>query len=467
MTEEKKESKEEEEEALSVDEVVSLLQEKRYAALRERTATLPAADIGVLFSETPQEYHRVFYRLLPKEYAAEIFVEMDNEAQESLISSFSDGELQEMLGELFYDDTVDIIEEMPAGVAARILKNSSPEARRAINQLLRYPGDSAGSIMTTEVVALRRNITVDQAFRIIRQVAIDKETIYTCYVTDEARHLIGVVSAKTLLISPLDAVLGDIMDDRVISVTTLTDREEAARKLHKYDLLALPVVDTEERLIGIITVDDAIDVISEEQEADFSMMAAITPDETPYSRASVFSIWKSRIPWLLILTLTATFTGMIISGFESALATCVALTAFIPMLMGTGGNAGSQASTTVIRGLSLGEIETADVLRVLWKELRVSLLCAVSLAAVTFGKVMLIDNLLLQNPEVTVAVAVVVALTLALTVVCAKLLGCSLPLLAKKVGLDPAVMANPFITTVVDTVSLLLYFLIARSLLGL
>ncbi len=467
MAEEKNEWKEAEEEVLSVDEVLSLLQEKRYAALRERIAGLPAADIGVLFSETPQEYHRVFYRLLPKEYAAEIFVEMDNEAQESLISSFSDGELKEMLDELFYDDTVDIIEEMPAGVVARILKNSSPEARRAINQLLRYPGDSAGSIMTTEVVALRRNMTVDQAFRIIRQVAIDKETIYTCYVTDEARHLIGVVSAKTLLISPLDAVLGDIMDDRVIFVNTLTDREEAARKLHKYDLLALPVVDTEERLIGIITVDDAIDVISEEQEADFSMMAAITPAETPYARASVFDIWKSRIPWLLILTLTATFTGMIISGFESALATCVALTAFIPMLMGTGGNAGSQASTTVIRGLSLGEIETSDVLRVLWKELRVSLLCAVSLAAVTFGKVMLIDNLLLQNPEVTVSVAVVVALTLALTVVCAKLLGCSLPLLAKKVGLDPAVMANPFITTVVDTVSLLLYFLIAGSLLGL
>lgn len=466
MTEEKNEWKETEEEILSADEAISLLEEKRYAALRARIADLPAADIGILFSEIPTEYHRVFYRLLPKEYAAEIFVEMDNEAQESLISSFSDGELQEMLGELFYDDTVDIIEEMPAGVAARILKNSSPEARRAINQLLRYPSDSAGSIMTTEVVALRRDMTVDQAFRIIRQVAIDKETIYTCYVTDEARHLIGVVSAKTLLISPLDAVLGDIMEDRVIFVNTLTDREEAARKLHKYDLLALPVVDTEERLIGIITVDDAIDVISEEQEADFSMMAAITPDETPYSRASVFSIWKSRIPWLLILTLTATFTGMIISGFESALATCVALTAFIPMLMGTGGNAGSQASTTVIRGLSLGEIETGDVLRVLWKELRVSLLCAVSLAIVTFGKVMLIDNLLLQNPEVTLTVAVVVAVTLALTVVCAKLLGCSLPLLAKKVGLDPAVMANPFITTVVDTVSLLLYFLIAGSLLG-
>ncbi|MBQ8908022.1 MAG: magnesium transporter [Clostridia bacterium] len=466
MTEEKNEWKETEEDILSADEALSLLEEKRYAALRARIADLPAADIGILFSEIPTEYHRVFYRLLPKEYAAEIFVEMDNEAQESLISSFSDGELQEMLSELFYDDTVDIIEEMPAGVAARILKNSSPEARRAINQLLRYPSDSAGSIMTTEVVALRRDMTVDQAFRIIRQVAIDKETIYTCYVTDEARHLIGVVSAKTLLISPLDAVLGDIMEDRVIFVNTLTDREEAARKLHKYDLLALPVVDTEERLIGIITVDDAIDVISEEQEADFSMMAAITPDETPYSRASVFSIWKSRIPWLLILTLTATFTGMIISGFESALATCVALTAFIPMLMGTGGNAGSQASTTVIRGLSLGEIETGDVLRVLWKELRVSLLCAVSLAIVTFGKVMLIDNLLLQNPEVTLTVAVVVAVTLALTVVCAKLLGCSLPLLAKKVGLDPAVMANPFITTVVDTVSLLLYFLIAGSLLG-
>ena len=440
--------------------------QKRFSALREMIAMLPSADIGVLFSEIPTEYHRLFYRLLPKEYAAEIFVEMDYDAQESLISSFSDGELQEILNELFLDDTADIIEEMPAGVVARILKNSSPEARRDLNMLLRYPRDSAGSIMTTEFVALKKNMTVDQAFRIIRQVAIDKETIYTCYITDENRRLIGVISAKTLLISPLDAVLGDIMDDRVIFVQTHTDREEAARKFNKYDFLALPVVDNEERLVGIITVDDAIDVIQEEQEEDFSIMAAITPAETSYVKSSVWSLWSARIPWLLILTLTATFTGMIITGFENALKVCVALTAFIPMLMGTGGNAGSQASTTIVRGLSLGEIETADIWHVLWKELRVSLLCAVSLAAVTFGKVMLIDRLLLNNPDVTLSVAAVVAATLALTVVCAKLLGCSLPLLAKKIGLDPAVMANPFITTVVDTVSLLLYFLIAKSLLG-
>ena len=446
--------------------VMQMMEEKQFSKLRELLSEFPAADIAELFLDIPDEKDPLLFRILPKEIAADVFVEMDTDAQERLLYSFSDNELGEVLSELYMDDTVDIIEEMPANVVARILRLTTPEARKQINELLKYPEDSAGSVMTTEFVRLRKNMTVEDAFLAIRRVAIDKETVYTCYVTDDARHLEGVISVKTLLLSEPDALLSEIMEDNVVSAETHADREEVALMFNKYGFLALPVVDAENRLVGIITMDDALDVMYEEAEEDFAVMAAVTPTEEPYLRTGVFRIFMSRIPWLLILMLSATFTGMIISGFENALAACVALTAFIPMLMGTGGNSGSQSSTTVIRGISLGEIEFGDTLRVLFKELRVSVLCGICLAAATFGKVMLIDAYLMGNPQVTPLVALVVSLTLLVTVVAAKLIGCLLPIIAKKVRLDPAVMASPFITTLVDAVSLLVYFAVARAFLG-
>ena len=447
--------------------VLDELAAKHLSALRGVLTDLPAADIAELFLEIPEEKEPLLFRILPKELAAEVFVDMDTDAQARLLSSFSDLELGEILSELYMDDTVDIIEEMPANVVSRMLQSVSPERRRQINELLKYPESSAGSLMTTEFVRLTAKMTVDEAFSVLRRVALDRETVYTCYVTDDKRHLLGVVTVKTLLLHKGDTLLSDIMEENVIAVHTLTDREEVTQIFSKYAFLALPVVDAERRLVGIITVDDAIDVLKEEVEEDFAMMAAVTPTEEPYLRASVFSIFRSRIPWLLLLMLTATFTGMIISGFEAALASYVVLTAFIPMIMGTGGNSGSQSSTTVIRGLSLGEISFRDTVRVLFKEMRVSLLCGVCLAAATFLKVLLLDAYLMGNGDVTPLVALVVALTLLVTVVCAKLVGCLLPILAKKVHLDPAVMASPFITTLVDTVSLLVYFTVASSMLPL
>ena len=447
--------------------IYSLLEEKKLSLVREMLDPFPAADIGALFGEIDERIEPLLFRILPKEKAADVFVEMDSEVQERLILCFSDRELKEMLNELYLDDTVDIIEEMPASVVARILKNASPTSRKQINELLRYPKNSAGSLMTTEFVRLKKNMTVKDAFDVIRAEAIDKETVYTCYVTDDNRHLLGVVSAKTLLLSSYETHLSDIMEENVVYAYTLTDREEVAQMFNKYDFLALPVVDTEKRLVGIITVDDAMDVMQEEAEEDFTKMAAITPSETPYLKTSAFSIFLSRIPWLLILMISATFTGMIISGFEAALSACVALTAFIPVIMGTGGNSGSQSSVTVIRGLSVGEIGFHDAWRVIFKELRVSVLCAIALGAVSFGKILLVDRLLLSNSAVTVTVALVVSLTLAFTVICAKLIGAVLPILAKKIKLDPAVMASPFITTIVDAVSLLVYFGVASSLLSL
>ena len=444
-----------------------LLCEHRFAEARELLLPLPAADIALLWEATEVAHSPLLYRLLPKEKAAEVFVEMDTDAQMRLITCFSDRELKEMLAELYLDDTVDLIEEMPASVVARILRNTPREERDMLNFILRYPSDSAGSLMTTDFVRLGREMTVADAFAVIRHDAIDKETVYNCYVTNENRILIGIVSVKTMLLSDATAKIGDIMEENVIYTHTLTDKEEVVRMFDRYDFLALPVVDNEHRLVGIITVDDAIDVMQEEIEEDFTKMAAITPSEAPYLKASPVSIFMTRFPWLLLLMLSATFTGLIISGFESALSACVALTAFIPMLMGTGGNSGSQASVTVIRGLSVGEIAYRDTLRVLGKELCVSVLCALALAAVTFGKVLLVDRLLLGNPAVTLAVAFTVSLTLAVTVVCAKLIGAALPILAKRIGLDPAVMASPFITTIVDALSLLVYFAVANSLLGL
>ena len=370
-----------------------------------------------------------------------------------------------MLKELYLDDTVDIIEEMPASVVKRIIKSSTPENRSLINQLLNYPKDSAGTIMTPEYVRLRAKMTVREALAHLREVAIDKETIYTAYVTDEHRHLIGTVSAKDLLISPLERYVADIMEEAVIFVTTTDDKEIVAGKFEKYSFLALPVVDTEGRLVGIVTVDDAIEVIIEETEEDFAKMAAITPTETPYLKTTAFGIFKARIPWLLLLMISATFSSTILSRFESVLPAVLIL--FVPMLMDTGGNSGGQSSVTLIRGISLGEVEFKDAFRVLWKELRVGFLCGAALGAVAFFKVMLIDNLIMGNPSVTPAVAFTVAVTLFLTVIMAKLIGSLLPILAKKVGFDPAVMASPFITTIVDALSLVVYFLISSLLLSL
>lgn len=448
-----------------VDTLKEMISDRKYADIRNILDDCQPADIALLEDELDKNEFIMLFRLLPKEPAAEVFVEMDPDKQKQLIDAFSDAELKEVFDELYFDDTVDIIEEMPANVVSRILKNASPTMRKTVNELLKYPEDSAGAVMTTEYVALKENLTVDGALQYIRKTALDKETIYTCYVTDTNRHLIGLITAKDLLISPADAVIGDIMDTNIISMKTTDDKEEVARTLSKYDFLALPVVDGENRIVGIVTVDDAIDVLNDEAEEDFAKMAAITPTEKPYLKTSVFETWLSRIPWLLLLMVSATFTGMIITGFESALAAQVALTAFIPMLMDTGGNSGSQASVTIIRGLSLGEIEFSDILKVIWKEIRVAVLCGISLAVVSFGKIMLVDNLIMGS-DISVAVAFVVCLTLAVTVLCAKLVGCTLPIFAKKLGLDPAVMASPFITTIVDAVSLVIYFAMASALLN-
>ncbi|MDY2929785.1 MAG: magnesium transporter, partial [Clostridiaceae bacterium] len=402
---------------------------------------------------------------LPKELASDVFAEMEPELQSKLIDAFSDKELGEVLGDMFLDDTVDVIEEMPANVVKRILKNVDGDTRKQINQILNYPEDSAGSLMTTEYVDLRPAMTVREAFDHIRHTGVDKETIYICYIIGPTRKLLGLVSVRELLLATPDTVLRDMMETNIISVTTLDDREDVANLFTRYDFTALPVVDRENRLVGIVTVDDAIDVLQEEATEDIEKMAAITPSEHPYLRAKTWEIWKQRIPWLLLLMVSATFTGMIITSFENALAAQAALIAFIPMLMDTGGNCGSQASVTVIRGLSLGDIEFSDLGRVLWKECRVSLLCGASLAAVALGKLMLVDRLLLHNSGVTLLVSVTVCLTLLLTVVLAKLVGASLPLFAKKLGFDPAVMASPFITTIVDALSLMIYFRIATVLL--
>lgn len=441
--------------------LLSCLEKRQYNNFRAALSAVSAPDAAELMEQLPAEYHPVFFRLLPKEQAAEVFVEMDHDLQETLIGSFTDRELSEMLSELYLDDTVDIIEEMPANVVKRILRNSTAQDRDAINRLLNYPKDSAGTIMTTEYVRFTREMTVERALTHIRRVAIDKETIYTCYITDKNRHLEGIVTAKSLLISPLDAPLSSIMEENVIFVRTTDDKEEVAQKFDRYGFLSMPVVDGENRLVGIVTFDDAISVIHEEAEEDFAKMAAITPSETTYLKTGVLSIWKARIPWLLLLMVSATFSSMILSRFEMALPAVLVL--FVPMLMDTGGNSGGQSSVTVIRGLSLGEVRYGDVLRVLAKEAGVGALCGVTLGAVAFGKVMLVDRLIMSNPAVTWYVALAVATSLCLCVVVAKIIGCSLPILAKRIGFDPAVMASPFITTVVDAIALLLYFFMAKS----
>ena len=449
-----------------LEEIEELFQRKRYAELRDLLLPMEAADIASLCEDLDERVPLMF-RLLPKELAAEVFVELDSDDQELLITSFSNTELREVLDELYLDDTVDIVEEMPANVVKRILRHSDPEIRKSINEILQYPDDSTGSIMTTEFVDLKETMTVEDALKRIRRTGPDKETINICYVIDEGRRLIGLLSIRTLLLAEEDDIIGDIMERNIIAVQTLDDQETTARALSKYDFLALPVVDKENRLVGIVTVDDAMDVLQEEVTEDIEKMAAILPGDKPYLKTGVFETWKARTPWLMLLMLSATFTGIILTYFEKSLMACAILTSFIPMLSGTGGNSGTQASTAVIRALSLGEVRFSDMVQVLWKEFRVSVCCGLCLAAANFVKMMLVDRWLLRNPTVTPQVALVVCATLIGTVLCAKLVGCALPLLAKRIGFDPAVMASPFITTIVDALSLLIYFRFASMILGL
>ena len=446
--------------------LLAMLEGKKYATLRDILATMNPSDVAGLFDGLEDKQIPLMYRLLPKELAAETFVEMDPEAQELLIRGFSDNELKEILDELYVDDAADIVEEMPANVVKRILKNADPEMRSSINQILRYPEYSAGSIMTTEYVSLRPHMTVEEAILRIRRQGVDKETIYTCYVTAKDRTLIGLVTVKDLLLAEDDEMtIEEIMLTNMIFVNTLTDQEQVARMLSKYNFLAMPVVDGEGRMVGIVTFDDAMDVMEEEATEDMEIMGGMTPSEKPYLRSSAFELFKNRIPWLMLMMVSATFTGLIMTAFEDALAAQIALSAFIPMLMGTGGNSGSQSSVTVIRGLSLNELDFSDIGTILWKEIRTALMCGIALAVVCFAKIWLIDHLMMGNENITLMVDLVVCCALCVTVVVAKIVGCLLPMAAKAVKLDPAVMASPFISTIVDALSLLVYFMFAKTLL--
>ena len=453
-------------EKYELEQLMELVQTKQFRKLRSILMEMNEVDVAEFLDELGPEETILVFRLLPKEQAAEVFAELeDSDDQERLINALNDKELREVLDELYLDDTVDVIEDMPANVVSRILRNSDPASRSQINQLLNYPKDSAGSIMTTEYVFLHPDATVEESFARIRKEGMDKETIYTCYVTQN-RVLLGVVTVRRLLLSAYETKIRDIMETNVLSVNTHDDKEDVAQMLNKYDLSAIPVVDGDNRLVGIVTFDDAMDVIEEETTEDFEKMAAILPSDKPYLKTGVFETWRSRIPWLMLLMLSATFTGIIITKFESALAACVVLTSFIPMLSGTGGNSGSQSSVAVIRALSLDEIDFSDLIAVVWKESRVAVLCGVCLACANFVKMMVVDRWLMNNPAVTPIVALVVCLTLVFTVLCAKVVGCTLPMAAEKIGIDPAVMASPFITTIVDALSLLIYFFFATQLLG-
>ena len=445
--------------------LTSMLEEKKYGTLRDILVTMNPADIAGIFSGMEEQKLPLLFRLLPKELAAETFVEMEPDEQELLIRSFSDNELKEIVDELYVDDAAELVDEMPANVVKRILRQADPEMRKSINQILRYPENSAGSIMTTEYVSLRPHMTVEEAILRIRRQGVDKETIYTCYVTKD-RTLLGLVTVKDLLLADDDETrIEDIMITNLISVTTQTDQEEVARMLSKYDFLALPVVDNENRMVGIITFDDAMEVMEDEATEDIEIMGGMLPSEKTYLKSTVWELFKNRIPWLMLLMVSATFTGMIITGFEDALDSMVVLTAFIPMLMGTGGNSGSQSSVTIIRALSLDELKFADLPRVIWKEIRTAVICGAVLALACFVKIWLVDKLLLGNQDINLMVDAVVCIALFVTVLLAKLVGAVLPLAAKAIKLDPAVMASPFITTNVDAVSLLVYFMVAKMLL--
>ena len=441
--------------------ISAMIESKKYAQIKERLAEIPAVDIAEIFNEVESKYHAIILRLLSKETAADVFVELDTDTQKALIESFTDRELATILEEMYLDDTVDIIEEMPAAVVKRIIKFSTKEEREMINRLLLFDKETAGAIMTTEYVRLIPDMTVSEALQHIKSVAIDKETIYTCYVTDKKRHLLGIVTAKDLLLNDHDVTLDAIMEENVVFARTSDDKEEVALLFDRYGFLAIPVVDSECRLVGIVTVDDAMDVMREETEEDFAIMAGMSPTETTYLKTSAFEFLKARLPWLLLLMFSATISSAILNIFEDALS--AALVLFVPMIMGTGGNSGGQSSVTVIRSLSPGELEFKDIFKVMYKELTVGIMAGLSVGAATFLKVVLIDRLLLGNPDVSVLVALAVAVSLALTIVFAKLIGAALPILAKKLGFDPAVMASPFITTLVDAASLLIYFFIAAE----
>ncbi|MDE5604568.1 MAG: magnesium transporter [Eubacterium sp.] len=441
-----------------IEVIDELYRDRNISELKKYLNEINPADIAQLLETVYDERERVFlFRLLTKENAADTFVEFDGDTQENLIIAFSDTELKEVLDEIYIDDAADIIEEMPASIVKRILKNTDPETREAINTILKYPEDSAGSIMTPELVDLKKDMTVEDAFKRIRRTGLDKETIYTCYVTDASRHLIGVTTVKELLLSDAEDVIEDFMETNVISINTLDDQETATRTLTKYDFLALPVVDMENRLVGIITVDDAIDVIQEENTEDIQKMAAITPTDTPYLKTSVLDLWKKRIPWLMLLMISATLTSQILTTFENRLISVAVLTAFIPMIMGTGGNSGGQSSTMIIRAISLEEVGFKDIFRIIWKEFRTGALSGFTLAVVCFVKLLLFDRIVLGNDALTLTVCIVISLTIFVETICAKIIGSTLPIIAKKLGLDPAVLANPFITTILDVVSLLVY----------
>jgi len=453
-----------EETTLLFEKLNHFFENRKFADLRILLIDMEPADIAGFMEGSLEEKEMIkFFRLLPKELASDVFVEFEADTQELLIRAFTDKELKAVIDDMFLDDTVDIIEEMPANVVKRILKNSDPEDRKTINQLLEYPDDSAGSIMTTEFISLSSSMTVETAFERIRKTGVNKETIYTCYVTDRKKHLIGVVSVKELLLADKKELIEQIMDTNVITAHTLEDKEEVAQKFSKYDFIALPVIDKEGCLVGIVTVDDAVDVIQEEATEDIQKMAAILPNEKPYLKQSVFSIWVARAPWLIFLLITSTFTSLILSSYEAKLAPV--FLAFVPMLMGTAGNAGGQASVTVIRAIAVDDVRFRDIFKVILKELASALLIALALGVVCFAKLMLLDNLFM-TPKITVDQALIISLVCMLSIVLAKLIGCTLPLFAKAIKLDPAVVASPLMTTIVDAVALLLYCAISIAAIG-
>ncbi len=438
--------------------VRNLLETRQYTKLRELIADMQEVDVALVMGEMKDEDSLKLFRLLPKDMAAEVFANLESDDQQYIIRFLSDRETSNIVNNLYADDAADFLEEMPANVVKRILAHANPETRKDINQLLQYPDDSAGSIMTVEYVDLKKDMTIGQAIERIRRIGLDSETVNICYVLDARRVLVGTVDLRYLLILSEDSIIGDIMNDNVISIGTMDDQEEAARKIQKYDFTAMPVVDNENRMVGIITVDDVVDILEQEATEDIEKMAAIVPSDKPYLKTGIFATYKKRMPWLLLLMISATFTGAIITSFENALAKYVVLTAYIPMLMDTGGNAGSQASVSIIRGLSLDEIEFKDLFKTVWKEIRVAAMCGATLALTNFAKLLLFD-------KIGLSIALIVCATLFIVVIIAKCVGCILPMLSEKIGLDPAVMASPMITTIVDAISLLAYFTIATHLL--
>lgn len=447
------------------EELTELLDRRDMKRLQQRLEDMQEFDVAEFLSEIGDNRMPMVFRLLSKETAAEVFANFDAPEQEQVINSITDSELSGILEELYVDDAVDMMEELPANVVKRVMRTATPETRKLINQYLHYPENSAGSIMTAEFIDLKKYMSVRESIARIRRIGEDKETIYICFVTSADRKLEGIVTVKDLLLAEDDTVIENLMDTNVIFATTTEDQESVAEKISDYDLMAIPVVDLEGRLVGIVTVDDVIDVMEEETTEDFEIMAGMTPSDKPYSRTGALEMWKNRIPWLMFLMLSATFTSMILTKFEDMLAVQAGLVAFIPMLMGTGGNSGAQASTAVIRSLSLGDTEPKDAFRVMWKEWRVAAICGITLAAVNFVKMLLLDGMLLHNDSVTIAVAATVSVSIVFIVMFAKVVGSMLPIIAEKVGVDPAVMANPLISTVTDAVSLLIYINVARLIL--